>query len=117
MRSVASAALVLAMVSVVSSVKKTEITDFSSEKLAVNESEVWAAAAAEISKQLENEMYKLCVSNAVSVDDISVTVITDGANFEVKRVDITGSGAQRAKNLIAGYFKIGTAYINSNGAG
>lgn len=88
---------------------------FTPEKYAVDSSAVWEKTLESVSEQLENEMINMCDQNGLDIDKIEVSLKTDYKNFEVKSVSISGNDSQSAKNLIAGYFKIGLAYINING--
>jgi len=88
---------------------------FTPEKYTVDSSAVWENTLSSVSEQLEKEMKNLCNQNGLDIDTIEVKLKTDYKNFEVKSVSINGIDSQSAKNLIAGYFKIGLAYINING--
>lgn len=81
----------------------------------VDKSEVWKNTLENVEDQLENEMLNLCSQNGLSIDKPVVKLSTDYESIEIDEIDISGNDAQAAKNLIAGYFKIGLAYINIDG--
>ena len=60
-------------------------------------------------------MINVCSQNGLLIDKIDVMLETDYENIEIKSIEISGADSQAAKNLIAGYFKIGLAYIIIDG--
>lgn len=81
----------------------------------VDKSEVWKNTLENVEGQLENEMLNLCRQNGLSIDKPVVKLSTDYESIEIEEINISGNDAHAAKNLIAGYFKIGLAYINIDG--
>lgn len=94
--------------------ESVELPGFSSYK--VDYSQVWDNTLSHMEEQLETQMYKLAESSGLDIDSVDVKLKTDYESFAVKSVEINGIDAISAKNLFAGYFNIGIAYININGA-
>lgn len=88
---------------------------FTAENYKVDKTEVWDSALTSVENQLADQMLSVCQLNNLSVDKIIVNLETDYQNIQINCIDIEGADARDAKNLIAGYFKIGLAYINIDG--
>ncbi len=91
------------------------ITEFNIENYNINKTEIWDNTLENVSSDLEKQMTELCFSNGLSIDEIKVKLLTDYSEIKIESIEIKGNDKVQAKNLIAGYFKIGLAYINING--
>ena len=85
------------------------------ENYTVEKSGVWERTLNNVESQLEKQMINVCSQNGLLIDKIDVMLETDYENIEIKSIEISGADSQAAKNLIAGYFKIGLAYIIIDG--
>ena len=88
---------------------------FLPENYTVEKSGVWESTLNNVESQLEEQMINVCNQNGLLIDKIDVMLETDYENIEIKSIEISGADSQAAKNLIAGYFKIGLAYIIIDG--
>lgn len=88
---------------------------FLPENYTVEKSGVWERTLNNVESQLEEQMINVCSQNGLLIDKIDVMLETDYENIEIKSIEISGADSQAAKNLIAGYFKIGLAYIIIDG--
>ena len=88
---------------------------FLPENYTVEKSGVWERTLNNVESQLEKQMINVCSQNGLLIDKIDVMLETDYENIEIKSIEISGADSQAAKNLIAGYFKIGLAYIIIDG--
>lgn len=88
---------------------------FLPENYTVEKSGVWESTLNNVESQLQEQMINVCNQNGLLIDKIDVMLETDYENIEIKSIEISGADSQAAKNLIAGYFKIGLAYIIIDG--
>lgn len=114
-RSAASVMIIIVTVSFILNIDLKSGNLFVPENYSVDQSGVWESTLENVEVQLEREMLSVCEQNGLVIDEISVELITDYKNIEIEHIDVKGADAQSAKNLIAGYFKVGLAYINIDG--
>ena len=91
------------------------ITTFDTEDYKINESVIWDNALQNVSDDLEKQMLNLCKNNGLIIDEIDVKLTTNYSDIEIESIKIAGIDKKSAKNLIAGHFNIGIAYINTDG--
>ncbi len=115
-RSAAAVMMIVVTLNFILSIDFDSNDIFIAENYSVDRAEVWQNALLNVKEQLENEMLSVCKQNKLNIDNINVSLDTDYENIQIKSVNVTGADAVAAKNLIAGYFKIGLAYINIDGA-
>lgn len=90
--------------------------DFSSVKALTDSSyaqndEVWTKASSLIGEGLQKEFQGFLDREQIKATVISVTVEGDQDSFLIKSVVMSGEQAETARNLIAGRYNIGIAYI------
>ncbi len=73
--------------------------------------EVWQNAAELIGDGLKNEFENFLLSERIDAEVNKVTVEGNADLFEIKKVTVSGKDAETARNLIAGRYQIGIAYI------
>lgn len=83
------------------------ITDYS---YSYNE-EVWDKAAELIADGLKSEFKYFLESEKINAEVSEVRVEGNQDTFEVKKVILSGTDAETARNLLAGRYQIGIAYI------
>ncbi len=115
-RSVTAVIVITVIVGFISDIDFDIGQPFNAESYAVDEDGVWSGALDMTERELEKQLKSYCDSKSLLVDDIDVKLKTDFQKIEVESVEIAGRDAQNAKNLIAGHFQIGLAYIHINGA-
>ena len=91
------------------------LTTFEANDYKINESAIWDTTLQNVSDELENQMLSLCKNNGLIIDEIDVKLSTNYSEIEIESIKITGIDKKSAKNLIAGHFNIGIAYINTDG--
>ena len=90
-------------------------TNFNIEEHKINKAEIWDNTLSEISKELETQIMNLCTNSGLKIDHCNVELETDYSAINIKAIKIYGQDKIAAKNLVAGYFKINSAYINISG--
>lgn len=90
--------------------------DFASVKALVDSSythsdEVWTKTATLIEEGLQKEFQSFLDTEQIEAKVLRVTVKANQESFTVTGAVITGSQAEFARNLIAGRYNIGIAYI------
>lgn len=73
--------------------------------------EVWAKSARLIEDGLKKEFTHFLIDEGVMATVESITVEGNQDAFEIRKVIVSGQDAQTAKNLLAGRYQIGIAYI------
>ena len=72
---------------------------------------VWENAAGLIGDGLKNEFQNFLLEEHIDAEVNEVTVEGTADAFEIKRVIVSGNDAETARNLLAGRYQIGIAYI------
>ena len=114
-RSVVAVMIIIVTLSFILNIDFKSESIFLPDSYTVESSGVWESTIENVENQLEREMLTVCEQNGLYIDKIYVSLVTDYENIEIENIDISGPDAQAAKNLIAGYFKVGLAYINIDG--
>ena len=73
--------------------------------------EVWSKTAEMIGEGLQNEFQQFLSEQGVDAQVEAVSVAGDQNGFEIQRVLVSGADAQTGRNLLAGRYQIGIAYI------
>lgn len=73
--------------------------------------EVWSKAADLIGDGLQKEFESYIDGEGLDAEVRDVTVKGDQDSFEITKVIVTGTDAETARNLLAGRYQIGIAYI------
>ena len=73
--------------------------------------EVWSQAAEMIEVGLKEEFQNYLEAEEINALVVSVSVEVNQETFEIKKVIVSGNEAETARNLLAGRYQIGIAYI------
>lgn len=84
-----------------------ELLDSSYEK---NE-KIWSESAELVSSGLQKEFQRYLNDEEIQAEVHQVIVEADHESFEIKKVVVFGADATSARNLLAGRYQIGLAYI------
>lgn len=110
-----SVVIILSIVGFITQISLNEDLNLDSEKFIVDTQSVWDEQSKLCEQLLEKEMLNDCFENNINVSDIDVKVSYKENNFNVDSVKITGTDKFSAKNYISGKYRIGLAYINTDG--
>ncbi len=76
-----------------------------------NNEEVWKNAAEMVADGLMSEFQNYLSKENISAEVQGVTVEVNEDRFVIKKVIVSGTDAENARNLLAGRYQIGIAYI------
>ncbi len=104
---------VFIMISIVDGVRSFDFTSFKAlmDRSYSHNEEVWSKAADLIADGLMKEFQNFLVNEHIDAEVKAVTVEGSVDLFEIKKVIVSGAEAETARNLLAGRYQIGIAYI------
>jgi len=104
---------VFILLSIIDGFKTVDFGSFKSffERSYSHNAEVWDNAAVMIEDGLRDEFQRYLKNERIVAEVIDVTVERSSDEFEIKKVIVSGSDAETARNLLSGRYQIGIAYI------
>jgi len=114
-KSALSVVIILTVITFISNMKINNNFDIAFDDFSIDTETVWEQQALRCEQLIEKEMIEDCRKNNISVTEIDAKVICKDNNFEIESIKIYGIDKYSAKNYISGKYRIGLAYINTDG--
>jgi len=109
---------IIILLTIIGFVSNTNISNdiqFSVEKYNIDKQAVWDEQAKICEEFLEKEMIAECSDNNININDIDIDIRCENNKFDIICIKIIGPDRFSAKNYISGKYRIGLAYINTDG--
>lgn len=114
-KSALSVVIILTVITFISNMEINNNFDIAFDNFSIDTETVWEQQALRCEQLIEKEMIEDCRKNNINVTEIDAKVICKDNNFKIESIKIYGTDKYSAKNYISGKYRIGLAYINTDG--